>query len=84
VLEEIYAPNHVIETIDTIADMVRSEMSAEREKFGGTLQGWETTLESMKNFARKRGANVVQQLKSAFSLTDEQKKLLDGAIDYDE
>lgn len=81
-LEEIYAPDHVIETIDTIADMVRSEMPAEREKFGGTVQGWETTLDSMRNFARKRGANVVQQLKNTFSLSDEQKKLLDDAIAY--
>ncbi len=81
-LKEIYAPSHVIETIDAISEMVRSEMPAEREKFGGTMQGWETTLESMKDFARKRGANVVQQLKNAFSLSDAQKKMLDDAISY--
>ncbi len=83
-LKEVYAPSHVIETIDTIADMVRSEMPAEREKFGGTMQGWESTLESMKTFAQKRGANMVQQLKSAFSLSGEQKSVLDAAVNYGE
>jgi hypothetical protein len=82
-LEEIYQPDHVIEVIDKIAEMVRSEMPAEREKFGGSMKGWENTLESMKNFARKRGANVVQQLKGTFSLSEEQNKKLDNAIDYD-
>jgi dissimilatory sulfite reductase (desulfoviridin) alpha/beta subunit len=81
-LKEVYNPDHVIETIDTIADMVRSEMPAEREKFGGTVQGWENTLESMKNFAKKRGANVIQQLKSAFALTDEQISMLNDAVNY--
>lgn len=83
-LKEVYAPSRVIETIDTIAEMVRSEMPAEREKFGGTMQGWEKTLENMKIFAKKRGANVVQQLKNTFSLSSEQKNMLDNAIKYSE
>ena len=83
-LKEVYAPEHVVETIDSIAGMVRSEMPAEREKFGGTVQGWENTLESMKNFAKKRGANVVQQIKSAFSLSDSQVNMLNDSIKYDQ
>ena len=67
-LKEVYAPDRVVATIDGIADMVRSEMPAEREKFGGTVQGWENTLESMKNFADKRGANVDAAAEKCFYL----------------
>jgi hypothetical protein len=74
----------VIATIDSVAEMIRSEMPAERAKFGGSVEGWEKQLENMKVFANKRGANVVQQLKSTFSLSQEQINMLEDAIKYSE
>jgi hypothetical protein len=83
-LKEIYPPKRVIATIDSVAEMIRSEMPAERAKFGGSVEGWEKQLENMKVFANKRGANVVQQLKSTFSLSQEQTNMLEDAIKYSE
>lgn len=72
----------MISKIDEYAGLVRDEIPAERAKFGGTVGNWENNLESMKNFALKRGAVVVSQLKAAFSLSVEQIALLEDAVDY--
>ncbi len=54
-------------------------MEAERAKFGGTISNWDTSVELMREFARVRNAQVVQQLKSAFNLSAEQITMLDEA-----
>ena len=82
-LKEVYNPDRVLEAIDTIYDLIADEMPAEREKFGGTMANWEGHVDSMRDFARKRGANIVQQFKDKFSLTSEQIAMLNDAIAED-
>lgn len=79
-LKEIYNTERVIDYIDKWCDLIKDEMTAEREKFGGSYTNWETHVDRMREFARKRPAVIVRQLKDAFSLTSEQKQMLDEAI----
>ena len=79
-LKEIYNTERVLSYIDKWYELVKDEMPAEREKFGGSVSNFEANVEKMREFARKRPANIVQQLKDAFSLTNEQKQMLDEAI----
>ncbi len=66
--------------IDDQADLIRDEMQAERDKFGGTVKNWDLNVERMREFARGRNADIVQQLKEMFSLSVEQIDLLEDAI----
>ena len=81
-LKEVYNPDRVNAMIDKYADLVRDEIAAEREKFGGTVAGWEASVESMKTFTNHRGAVVVDHLKTYFSLSQDQIDMLNDAIDY--
>ncbi len=82
-LKEIYNPERVIKTIDEIADMIRDEMPAEKAKFGGSVESWEANLENMRVFAKKRGDVIEDQLRNVFSLSSEQKQMLEDAIGED-
>lgn len=83
-LDEVYDPERVLAEIDKQANLVRDEIAAEREKFDcGSFAGWEKHVERMRNFASKRNAVVVSHLKEQFSLSSEQKKMLDDAIAED-
>ncbi len=79
-LKEVYNTERVLSYIDKWYNIVKEEMPAEREKFGGSVSSWETHVERMRRFARLRPANIVKQLKEAFSLTSEQRQMLDDAI----
>lgn len=79
-LKEVYNTERVLSYIDKWYNIVKDEMPAEREKFGGSISGWETNVERMRRFARLRPANIVKQLKDTFSLSSAQRQMLDDAI----
>lgn len=81
-LKEIYNPQRVIGLIDQAANDISSEIAAEHVKFSDTLtvEEWNQSVQSMRNFANNRGKAVVSELKRVFDLTDAQIKLLDDAI----
>lgn len=82
-LKDVYNPQRVNAAINDAADTVRDEMPAEREKFGSSVTGWEKNVEKMHDFANNRGQVIVQHLKTAFSLSEAQIKMLDDAVNYD-
>ncbi len=79
-LKEVYNTERVISYIDKWYDTVKDEMPAEREKFGGSVSSFGSHVERMRRFARLRPANIVKQLKDTFSLSSEQRQMLDDAI----
>lgn len=79
-LKEIYNTERVLSYIDKWYELIEDEMPAEREKFGGSVAGWDANIERMRTFAKMRPANIVGQLKDAFSLSSEQRQMLDDAI----
>lgn len=82
-LKEVYNPERVLAAIDKYADLVRDEIPDERAKFGGSVSSWEKNVENMRSFTKGRGKELVKQMKSLFSLSQEQIKMLDDAIKYD-
>lgn len=77
----IYPTERVISTINQVAGSIASEMPAERAKFTDTTRNWDTAVEGMRTFAKKRPSNMLQQLKSVFGLSGAQLKGYFGASD---
>lgn len=83
VMKEIYDPERVIAEIDRQAALIADEIPAERAKYGGTVSNWEANVQKMREFAKVRNGQVVEQLKSTFNLSAEQIKMLEDAIAQD-
>ena len=82
-IENIYNPDRVIAMIDEGANAIRGEIAADHARWSGelpTLDVWEAGVESMKNFAAIRPAAMVNDLKTHFTLTQEQINMLDAAV----
>jgi hypothetical protein len=60
--------------IDSLAADIRSEIPADREKWGRSVTHWESELERLYNYVRdgKRDQNVLADLKSYFHLSSEE------------
>ncbi|MBT3319000.1 MAG: hypothetical protein HN389_04425 [Clostridia bacterium] len=80
VMRETYSTERVLTEIENQVDLIKDEMVAERAKFGGTVSNWETNVERMREFARVRNSQIVQQLKDTFPLSAEQTAMLEDAI----
>ena len=67
---------HMVNTVNTIADAVRSEMPRDRERWGKTMSSWESSLQQIRDYFKdgKRDARVKADLQAYFKLTDEQMK----------
>lgn len=82
-LKNIYNTGRVTAAINDAAGLIRGEVGAEYERWSSerpSLNKWEADVSAMKNFAKKRPAEIVNELKQHFTLTDEEKQLLDDAI----
>lgn len=81
-IKEIYNPGRVNAAIDKAAHDIQGEIEAMHDKFGdtATVNEWNSQITQMHTFANQRPSAMVKQLKSAFSLTDAQKKMLDDAM----
>ncbi len=82
-LENIYNTDHAIAVIDEAASLIRGEVEADHSRWSDerpTLQDWESGITRMKNFVKKRGQAVINELKQQFDLTQEQIQMLNDAI----
>ena len=84
-METFYTTDHFIGVIDQVAGSVAAEIPAERAKFTDTKRDWNTAVEDMRTFAKKRPYEMLKQLKSQlgisgptlrgyFTFTDDQMK----------
>ena len=81
-IKTVYNPTRVNAAIDKAAADIQGEIEAMHGKFGdtATVNEWNSQITQMHTFANQRPSAMVKQIKSAFSLTDAQKKMLDDAI----
>lgn len=63
---------HVLETIDSIADEIRSEIPRDRQRWGGTLEGWEKMVRDMRDFAEGRAKTMAKNIRSYIYMTDDE------------
>jgi len=64
----------IISRIDAIADLIRSEMPRDRERWDYSMTRWENALENLRAYVRDgvRDRRVLDDLKSYFSLSDDE------------
>ncbi len=82
-LKEIYNKDRVNAAIDAVANEVKDEIGPMSQRFGdlSTIDDkWESNMQSLHAFANQRPAKIVALLKSAFTLSSAQSKMLDDAI----
>lgn len=81
-LKNVYSKERVTAAIDDAANLYRGEVNAEHERWTErpTLDEWEAGVNGLKNFAKIRGKDVVNELKTNLSLTQEQIQMLEDAI----
>lgn len=68
-MENFYTTEHFISVIDEVANSVASEMPAERAKFTDAKTDWETAVEGMRTFAKKRPYEMLGQIKSVLGIS---------------
>ena len=54
-LKGTFAEEHVLQRIDELCDLIRSEVSRERRRWGGSVQNWEQNVMDIKNYVTKPG-----------------------------
>lgn len=66
----------IAKEIEWFAKTIEPEIAAERTRWGGTAAGWENSITSLYNYIKdnKRDKLILKDLKSMFSLSDEQMK----------
>ncbi len=75
-MKTVLNEQQISQRVDAIAHEIRSEMKADRARWGGSVAGWEKHLETIKNYFKngKRDARVKKDIQAYFSLTDQQMK----------
>ncbi len=68
-METFYTVDHFIGVIDEQANLVASEMPAERAKFTDTKKDWDAAVELMRTFAKQRPNEILKQIKSELGIS---------------
>ena len=81
-MKELFNTKRVEAEIDRQANLIKDEIGPILQSFVDTASetNWEKAVSSMHTFAKQRPAIMVQQLKSVFTLSSAQSKMLDDAI----
>ena len=66
--------------IEEMADMVRPELTREKERWGGTIPQWERMIEKLHKFANGRAKKMVDSLCDTLDFTKEQKTAYFGDL----
>lgn len=73
-IENVWPSERVIAAIDAYEQVILPEMQRDCEKWGRTFSGWQQAVENLRTFASKRADNLVRQVKSYFSLSDDEMR----------
>lgn len=71
-----FEPERVIGRIDDIAGMIDSEMPRDKERWGGSYNGWKDYVEAKRDYAVYRNKTAKQHLQDYFGLSDARMKEL--------
>ena len=63
-----FEAERVVDRIDAMAQTIQPEIPRQRQRYGSTVSAWNSQVAAMRNFARRREANVRQHLRSTFGL----------------
>jgi hypothetical protein len=81
-MKELFNTERVEAAIDEAANAIKDEIGPILTRFGDTasVSNWEKSIKGLHTFAKQRPAVMVKQLKTVFTLSDAQSKMLDDAI----
>lgn len=73
-METVLNEDYIIESIDTLAGTIASEIPADRARWGQSVSGWEKAVQKLRDYVAegKRDQNVLKDLKDYFDLSDEE------------
>ncbi len=64
----------VVERIDYFYELLKPNMEKELKRWGGSMARWESNMENMRNFARKRNSYFIPDVQNFFDLSDQQMR----------
>ena len=72
----------ILAAIDTLAGTIESEIPRDRERWGRSVEGWNSAVERLRRYVRDgaRTKRVLEDLQSYFALTEEQMQTYFGQV----
>lgn len=64
-----FKPSYVNTVIDSLSQIIDSEMPAHKERWGGSIENWNSRVNGLKNFANNRSSNMREFLRDEFGLS---------------
>lgn len=74
-LNNTFKTERVISVIDEMAKTIEPEMPGQLSRWGGSINGWNNYVQSLRNFAMKRPSILLSFIKEQFNLSSEEIKL---------
>lgn len=65
---------HMLDTIDEMADSIRSEIPGDADRWGYSTAGWETAVKEMKKFCSGRAKEMIDSLCKVCNFTAKEKQ----------
>ena len=80
-LSGVLSDEHVLETIDAMAEELRPEIEMDRERWGGSAETWEANVQRMRDYvSRGRAAWVAEDCAEVLGLTPAQREYWFGEV----
>ena len=77
-LNNTFKTERVLATIDEFAGAIEAEMPRNQARWGGTISGWYSQVQMLRNFAEKRQAIMMPHIQRKFNLTSEEMQIFDA------
>ncbi len=77
-LNNTFETERVLAVIDKFAGAIEPEMHRHLARWGGTVSGWNSQVQRLRNFAEKRQAIILPHIRRKFNLTNEEMKMFDA------
>ena len=68
-INTVYSCENMIATLDKMLDVIRPEMPRQIERWGGTLQEWETHVDELRAFIEERCENLDEGMTDCYDIT---------------
>ena len=72
--DTVLSEDHFLQVLDQLTDQIRSEIPADRERWGRSVSKWETEIQKIRDFVKdgKRIKILKQNLKEHFQLSEDE------------
>lgn len=74
-LKTKFSEENLLNRIDYYYNLLKPEIAADSKKWGYTMSSWETEVENLRNFVRRRKSYLLNQTRSFFNLSSEEMKV---------